>query len=129
MRALLASLLLAGSAQAAPPAVRAAPPATDNPTAMATGAHLQAVCGEQGNAVRQLVCLSWLNGAAQGNGWFKSLNPVLLPDYCPPDLNFNLVAYRDIVLAHIARTRTAPNDPAIVVFRQALAARYPCKPG
>ncbi|WP_156254990.1 Rap1a/Tai family immunity protein [Sandarakinorhabdus oryzae] len=128
MRALLAALLLATTAQAAP-TVQQAPPASDNPTAMATGAHLEAVCSDRANTARQLICLSWINGASQGNGWFKSLNPVLLPDYCPPNLNFNLVQYRDIVLAHIGKTRTARNDPAIVVFRQALAGAYPCKKG
>ena len=129
MRALLPLLLLASGASAAPPVVREAPPAGDNPTAMATGAHVEAVCGDRANTARQLICLSWLNGASQGNGWFKSLNPVLLPDYCPPSLNFNLVQYRDIVLAHVGKSLSARNDPAIVVFRKALAGAYPCKPG
>ena len=127
MRAALITLLLATAAQAAP-TVQQAPPA-DNPTAMATGAHVEAVCSVRTNTGRQLICLSWINGASQGNGWFKSLNPVLLPDYCPPSLNFNLVQYRDIVLSHIGKSRTARNDPAIVAFRQALAGAYPCKQG
>jgi hypothetical protein len=130
MRALpIAALLLASATQAAPPVVRDVPPAGDNPAAMATGAHLAAVCGDRKDTGRQLICLSWINGASQGNGWFKSLNPVLMPDYCPPNLNFNLQQYRDLILAHIGKTRTAPNDPSIVVFRQALAAAYPCKKG
>lgn len=113
-----AALLLLASAAAA----------QDNPVAMQTGAHLETVCSDRAaNSGRQFVCLSWLNGAAQGNGWFEPRDPAQTPPYCPPTRNFNPAVHRDIILKWLKAHPAARSSPAMVVRAQALAAKWPCK--
>ncbi|OSZ67089.1 hypothetical protein CAP39_11660 [Sphingomonas sp. IBVSS1] len=119
MQQLAALLLLAAVPAAAQPA--------DNPVAMATGAHLQAICGNQEARDRRIICLSWLNGASQGNGWFKPRDAAQTPAFCPPSLNFDLAAYRSIILAWLAKHPADLARPSIEVYSRALAAAYPCR--
>lgn len=113
-----AALLLASA-----PAARA----QDNPLIMATGAHLAAVCGQPENATYRLYCLSWLNGASQGNGWFEPREAGALPAWCPPSRTMDLKRHREQLLAWIKANKLAPSMTALEVHARALAAIYPCK--
>lgn len=119
IRPTLLALLFAAPALAQP---------ADNPMAMATGAHIKAVCSRQDDRASRLVCLSWINGASQGNGWFAPRDPAQTPGHCPPQLDFDIVATRDIVLKWLKANPDQLGSPAMVVFARAMAARYPCKP-
>lgn len=99
----------------------------DNPIAMATGAHLQAMCSRQDDRASRIVCLSWLNGASQGNGWFVPKDPVQTPAFCPPSRDYDLAAYRSLILAWLAKHPADLASPAITVYSKALAAKWPCK--
>ena len=118
MRALLALLLLSTAASAQP---------ADNPVAMATGAHLKAVCSRSDDRASRIICLSWLNGASQGNGWFTPRDPRLTPAHCPSSVDFDLATTRALVLAWLDKHPADLARPSIEVFSQALAAKYPCK--
>ncbi len=118
MRWLIALVLL--------PAAAAAQPA-DNPVAMATGAHIKAVCSRQDDRASRIICLSWLNGTSQGHGWFTPKDPSVTPAYCPPSLDFDLAAYRMLILAWLDKHPTDLARPSIEVYSKALAAKYPCK--
>ncbi len=114
----VAAVLLAAPAVAQP---------ADNPVAMATGAHLKAMCSRQDDRASRIVCLSWLNGASQGNGWFVPKVPAQTPAFCPPSRAFDLAAYRGVILAWLADRPADLASPAIEVYSKALAARWPCK--
>jgi Rap1a immunity proteins len=118
MRALLALLLLSTAASAQP---------TDNPVAMATGAHLKAVCSRSDDRASRIICLSWLNGASQGNGWFTPRDSTLTPAHCPPSRNFDLAASRGLILAWLDKHPADLARPSIEVFSRTMAARHPCK--
>lgn len=117
MRALLGLLLPAAAAVAQP---------ADNPVAMATGAHLKAVCSRQDDRASRIICLSWLNGASQGHGWFKSKDAALTPDHCRPGPDFDLAEYRSLILAWLGKNPDDLARPSIEVYSRALAAKYPC---
>lgn len=114
----LVALLLAAPALAQP---------AENPIAMATGAHINAVCSRQDDRASRIVCLSWLNGASQGNGWFAPKDPARAPGFCPPGRTFDLAAYRATLLTWLKRHPADLASPAIEVYSKSLAARYPCK--
>jgi hypothetical protein len=118
MRVALASLLMSAAASAQP---------ADNPVAMATGAHLKAVCSRSDDRASRIVCLSWLNGAAQGNGWFTPRDPRLTPAHCPPSRDFDLAATRTLILAWLDKHPADLARPSIEVFSRTMAARFPCK--
>jgi hypothetical protein len=99
----------------------------DNPVAMATGAHLKAVCSRQDDRTSRIVCLSWLGGAAQGQGWFEPKDPGKTPGFCPPSQSYDLAAYRAIILAWLERHPADLARPSIEVYSKALAEQYPCK--
>ena len=120
MRHLIALILLAASS-----ALLAQP--ADSPVAMATGAHLKAICSNREARESRIICLSWLNGASQGNGWFAPRDKAKAPAFCPPSRDFDPAAYRDIILVWLDRHPAALASPSIEVYSQALASRYPCK--
>ena len=99
----------------------------NNPMAMATGAHLQAMCSRQEDRASRIVCLSWLNGASQGHGWFEPKDPAQTPAFCPPSRDYDLAAYRGIILAWLNKHPDDLPSPAISVYSRALAAAYPCR--
>jgi hypothetical protein len=121
MRRLFTGLILLAAA----PAALAQP--ADNPVAMATGAHIKAMCSNRDARESRIVCLSWLNGAAQGNGWFAPKDAALTPAFCPPSRTFDLAAYRSIILAWLDKHPGDLPRPSIEVYSKALAAKYPCK--
>lgn len=131
------ALLLASNGQAADASDQGNAPVvveearqTDSPFLMNTGLHAKRVCEEKQDGGFQLVCLSWINGASQGNGWTKSLRPSVFPDYCPPRPDFDFVQYRKVFLDYLsAQSKGKLNDPAILLFREAMAARFPCSAG
>jgi hypothetical protein len=118
MRLALALLLLSTAASAQP---------AGNPVAMATGAHLKAVCSRSDDRASRIICLSWLNGASQGNGWFTPRNPTLTPAHCPPGREFDLAATRTLILAWLDKHPADLARPSIEVFSLALAAKWPCQ--
>lgn len=118
MRVALASLLLSAAASAQP---------ADKPVAMATGAHLKAVCSRSEDRASRIICLSWLNGASQGNGWFTPRDPKLTPAHCPPGRDFDLAATRTLILAWLDKHPADLARPSIEVFSRTMAARFPCK--
>ena len=126
----VAALLLAqpAAAQTSEAQTSAAQPA-DNPVAMATGAHLKAMCSRQDDRASRIICLSWLGGASQGHGWFAPNDPGQTPEFCPPSQTFDLAAYRAIILAWLERHPAGLAMPSIEVYSRALAARYPCRKG
>jgi Rap1a immunity proteins len=99
----------------------------DNPVAMATGAHLKAMCSRQDDRASRIICLSWLNGASQGNGWFEPRDPARTPAFCPPSRDFDLAVYRATLLTWLDRHPADLASPSIEVYSKALAAKYPCK--
>lgn len=101
----------------------------DNPIAMATGAHIKAVCSRREDRASRIVCLSWLNGAAQGNGWFAPKDPARTPGFCPPRGDFDLAVYRATLIAWLDRHPGDLSSPAIEVYSKALAAKFPCRTG
>lgn len=117
-RLALPALLLALPALAQP---------ADNPVAMATGAHIKAVCSRQDDRASRIICLSWLNGASQGRGWFEPKDPARTPAYCPPGRDFDLAVYRATLLAWLDRHPADLASPSIEVYSKALAAKFPCK--
>ncbi len=94
------ALLLA--AQAAPSAVIDVPaPTARSPLLLYLANDLRVVCGDAKDVANQLICVSWLNGAAQSNGWFTPRDPSLTPAYCPTRRDFDLAAYRPLILARL----------------------------
>ena len=128
---LLACLWPGASTQAQVMIEDRAAPQTDSPFLMRTGVHAKRVCEEEKDRGFTLACLMWINGASQGQGWTRSLSPKLFPDYCPPTLDFNLSTSRAIFLKYLnTRPSGKLGEPAILLFREAMAAEYPCpKPG
>ena len=73
------------------------------------------------------MCLSWLNGAMADNGWTQSRSPALMPDWCVSDRQYDLGTARDLFTAHLeSRSAGQLSNPAIMLFREAMAAAYPC---
>ncbi|WP_164155466.1 Rap1a/Tai family immunity protein [Sandarakinorhabdus rubra] len=118
MRLLLPVLLLSAAASAQP---------ADNPVAMATGAHLKAVCSRQDDRASRIICLSWLNGASQGHGWFTPKDAALTPPHCRPGRDYDLAEYRGVILAWLDRHPADLDRPSIEVYSRALAAKWPCR--
>jgi len=120
--------VLALLAAAAPPIVREAPPATkSSPLLLNSADDLRQVCGDRADIAKQLVCVSWLNGAAQINARFQTLSPQLFPDFCPPGQSATLGRQRDLVLAWLAAHPRERTNPALLAYRKAMAEAFPCK--
>lgn len=124
MPALTVALLLAA---AAPPAVIEAPaPVARSPLLLDLANDLRTVCGNAKDVPNQLICVSWLNGASQINARFRSLSPQLLPDFCPPAQAATLGRQRDLLLAWLAANPREAGSPALMAYRKAMAAAFPC---
>lgn len=126
----MAAVLLAAPAMAAPPLVTQAPPAAaSSPLLLNSADDLRSVCGDRKDIASQLVCVSWLNGASQINARFRSLNPMLFPDFCPPAEGLPLGRQRDMLLAWLASNPGERASPSLLAYRKAMAATFPCKAG
>lgn len=85
---------------AAPPVWTQGPPGTkSSPLLLNSAEDLSIVCGNRKDIASQLACVSWINGASQINARFRSLNPVLFPDFCPPAQGHSLGREQDVLLA------------------------------
>lgn len=130
MPMVLASLLLATAAPAAPPIVQeAAPAANTTPLLMNSIDDLRQVCGERKDIAMKLACVSWINGASQIHARFRSLAPPLMPDFCPPAEGLNLGRQREVLVAWLAANPRQRSDRAIIGYRKAMAAAFPCPAG
>lgn len=122
--------LVAALLAAAPPVVQDAPPAAaGNPRLLNSADDLRIVCGERRDVATQLVCVSWLNAASQVNFRYRTLNPVMFPDFCPPSDGVPIGRQRELVLAWLAAHPVERQSPALLAYRTALAAAFPCKAG
>lgn len=100
----------------------------DTALAMFSGQDALTACGDAKNVTRQIVCVSWINGAIAGSRFSTSNMPEVMPDFCTPADHGSLDAYRNVYVAYLrALPKGALNDPAIVHFRRAMKAGYPCK--
>lgn len=125
MPALTAALLLAA---AAPPALIDVPaPTARSPLLLNLANDLRVVCGDAKDVANQLICVSWLNGASQINARFRSLSPQLLPDFCPPPEGLPLGRQRDLLLGWLAANPREVGTPAVMAYRKAMAAAFPCQ--
>jgi hypothetical protein len=105
------------------------PESNESPLLMNTGHQAKITCGDKKDVARKLVCVSWLNGASAGNGWTQSRAPTFFPDYCPNNLVANLEKTQKIFLEYLHKTPDAKlEEPAILLFREAMAKAYPCDP-
>ena len=121
--------------QSEPPVVQTrppieAPPGVDTALFMATGADALAVCKDRDDGTRRVMCFGWISGASADNGWTKSLSPQIMPDFCSGARDYSLGKRRDVFVEYLqSRKPGALTMPAIMLFREAMAAAYPCKPG
>lgn len=117
-------------AEAAPPPaveVERPPERSESPMAMNNGHHAKVICGNGTDLANKLVCISWLNGASAGNGWTQSRAPAVFPDYCPPAVDFNLEQRRALFMEYLNKASEGKlGEPAILLFREAMAGAYPC---
>lgn len=125
----LVPLLIAAAPANPPLVVESARPADNSPLLLNSIQDLRLVCGDRQDVARQLICVSWLNGASQINARFRSLSPQLLPDFCPPATGLPLGQQRDLLLAWLAQNPRERLDPALTGYRKAMAASFPCKDG
>ncbi len=125
----LAPLLIAAAPANPPIVVERATEAEASPLLMNSINDLRTVCGERQDVAKQLICVSWLNGASQINARFRSLSPQLVPDFCPPAEGLPLGRQRDMLLAWLAANPREGLDPSLVGYRRAMAASFPCKAG
>jgi Rap1a immunity proteins len=124
MPAVTIALLLAA---AAPPVVIEGPaPVERSPLLLDLANDLRVVCGNAKDVANQLICVSWLNGASQINARFRSLSPQLLPDFCPPAQAATLGRQRDLLLGWLAANPREVGTPALIAYRKAMAAAFPC---
>ncbi len=129
MRALAAAALLL-TAAAPPPVVIDRPrDAARSPLLLGTGDDLRVVCADTKDVAHQLTCLSWINGATQISMRFKSLSPQIVPDFCPTADGRVLARQRDVLLGWLAGNPRELQAPAIMVYRKAMAAAFPCTEG
>lgn len=129
MRALLltgAALLIAA---AAPPRVENAPPAREDARLLNSADDLRSQCGERRDVAPQLICVAWLNAASQVNFRYRTLNPVLFPDFCPPAGGLPIGQQRETLLAWLAAHPGERQSPALLAYRTAMAEAFPCKAG
>ena len=95
---------------------------------MNTGNHAKITCGDKTDLARKLVCISWINGASAGNGWTQSRAPTFFPDYCPPSLDFDLGKQKALFVEYLEKASDGKlGEPAILLFREAMAKAYPCE--
>lgn len=104
--------------------------AGDNPLFMSTGKDAKVACGDLSDGGSQIACLSWINGASAGYGWTVSRSPAFFRDYCPREIDYNLGERRDIFIAYLNKASEGTlTEPAILLFREAMAEAYPCSQG
>lgn len=122
-----AALLLMLAAAAPPPVVIDRPRDTArSPLLLGTGDDLRVVCSDTKDVAHQLTCLSWINGATQISIRFTSLSPQIVPDFCPTADGRILARQRDVLLGWLAANPREHQAPAIMVYRKAMAAAFPC---
>ena len=98
------------------------------PMIMNTGHHAKMTCGNTTDLASKLVCISWINGASAGNGWTQSRAPTFFPDYCPPSLDFDLGKQKALFVEYLEKASDGKlGEPAILLFREAMAKAYPCE--
>jgi hypothetical protein len=117
------------AAEESRPAIETRLPLESNetPLLMNTGHHAKITCGDKKDLARKLVCISWLNGASAGNGWTQSRAPAVFPDYCPKNLVSDLEKRKKQFMEYLDKTSKGKLDePAILLFREAMAQNYPC---
>ncbi len=125
----LAPLALLATTAAAPPVVQdAAPAPAASPLLLNSADDARQVCGERVDVAKQLACVSWLNGAYQIATRFQSLGPQLFPDSCPPAGAATLGRQRELLLAWLAAHPGERASPALMAYRKAMAAAFPCTP-
>lgn len=103
-------------------------PRNEPPMIMNTGHHAKITCGNTTDLASKLVCISWINGASAGNGWTQSRAPTFFPDYCPPSLDFDLGKQKALFVDYLEKASDGKlGEPAILLFREAMAKAYPCE--
>ncbi|OYQ27201.1 hypothetical protein CHU93_10690 [Sandarakinorhabdus cyanobacteriorum] len=126
----LAPLALLLATAAAPPAMMdVAPAPAASPLLLNSADDARLVCGERVDVAKQLACVSWLNGAYQIATRYQSLSPQLFPDSCPPAGAAPLGRQRELLLAWLAANPGERVSPALLAYRKAMAAAFPCPPG
>lgn len=127
MRALPVTLLLALTGAAPPPVMMDRVPDTQHsPLLLNLASDLRIVCGNSKDVAMKLTCVSWLNGASQINARFQTLSPQLLPDFCSPAQVATLGRQRELVLSWPAANPKEAGNPALMAYRMAMAAAFPC---